>query len=202
MAKAVNLQAKVVTGWSKGYGFKIGQTFEGKRTDHAWSAVKLGDKWALLDCCWAAGHLRGRQFQKKLNEHYFLTPPAAFIFDHLPEDTGNQYLKPILSQKEFSKLVKVNAAFWRCGLSLMSHKEAIIVARKGKNIQITLGGALKAGILTNYEGMSGRPPVSVSGDVFTISWAPKNTGKLTVFAKLNSESGSYWGALEYLVNVK
>jgi hypothetical protein len=34
-----------LSGHSKGFGFKPGQSFEGKATDHAWNAIRLKQKW-------------------------------------------------------------------------------------------------------------------------------------------------------------
>lgn len=43
-----------LSGYSKGYGYKIGQTFQGN-SDHAWNAVYLDGRWHLLDSTWGSG---------------------------------------------------------------------------------------------------------------------------------------------------
>ena len=43
-----------LSGYSKGYGYKMGQTFTGD-SDHAWNAVYLDGRWHLLDSTWGSG---------------------------------------------------------------------------------------------------------------------------------------------------
>ena len=55
---------------------------------HAWNAVNVAGSWRLLDCTFGAGKTNpdGLEFQKQLNEHFFLTDPDEFIFTHFPSD--------------------------------------------------------------------------------------------------------------------
>ena len=42
----------------------------------------------MLDCTFGAGKTNpdGLEFQKQLNEHFFLTDPDEFIYTHFPYD--------------------------------------------------------------------------------------------------------------------
>ena len=44
--------------------------------------------WRLVDCTWGAGQFNPttQNFEKKLNEHFFLTDPQELIFTHFPYD--------------------------------------------------------------------------------------------------------------------
>ena len=55
---------------------------------HAWNAVHVAGSWRLLDCTFVAGKTNpdGREFQKQINEHFFLTDPDEFIYTHFPYD--------------------------------------------------------------------------------------------------------------------
>ena len=46
MGEYLNIKVEVIPGYSKGYGFKAGDTFE--KTNHAWNAVLINNKWSLL----------------------------------------------------------------------------------------------------------------------------------------------------------
>lgn len=48
------IQCMKLSGYSKGYGYKMGQTFTGD-SDHAWNAVYLDGRWHLLDSTWGSG---------------------------------------------------------------------------------------------------------------------------------------------------
>ncbi|CAJ0964083.1 unnamed protein product [Ranitomeya imitator] len=98
------LQCKYVKGYSKGAGYKIGQKFSGG-SDHAWNMICLKGRWHLLDSTWGAGGLGDSTFTFKYNEIYFLTHPAIFIMDHLPEDPDCQLLETCLSHKQFENNV-------------------------------------------------------------------------------------------------
>ena len=68
-----------------------GREYTGAAKDdppHAWNAVHVAGSWRLLDCTFGAGKTNpdGLEFQKQLNEHFFLTDPDEFIFTHFPSD--------------------------------------------------------------------------------------------------------------------
>lgn len=106
MAKIAGLEATIVRGYSKGFGYYVGKKFD--RTDHAWNAVKLEDTWQLLDATWGAGIVTNEiKFEKKFKDYYFCTPPELFIFDHLPEDPKWQLLEKPLSKEQFARLATI-----------------------------------------------------------------------------------------------
>lgn len=74
LAEAAGLEAGILIGWCKGYGFTIGvfdETFL-----HAWNAVKINNQWRLVDTTWGAGYIEGHSFIPRFTEYYFLTPPG------------------------------------------------------------------------------------------------------------------------------
>ena len=93
MCQHVGLQVKCVSGWAKGYSYKIGSTFSCRPPDHMWNTVLLNGRWWLLDPTWGAGHIdTNKTFVKRYNEYFFLTDPKTFIYDHFPEDAEWQLL--------------------------------------------------------------------------------------------------------------
>lgn len=75
------IQCEVVPGRSK-------DIFDDKLGLHAWNAVKIQNKWHLLDATWASGSFTygSDTFIKKLNNFYYLTPPEKMFVNHLPND--------------------------------------------------------------------------------------------------------------------
>ena len=137
LGTAMGLQVQVVSGWSKGYGYTSGQRFNGP-TNHAWNAVRIGGEWRLMDPTWGAGYLDQRsQFVRRFQEHYFLTAPDAFVFDHLPQDSRWQLLERPISSAEYEDLVYLRPMFFLAGFGIGSNPHARLTA--AGRTTVTLG---------------------------------------------------------------
>ncbi|TMU57435.1 transglutaminase domain-containing protein [Flagellimonas algicola] len=82
--------------------------------NHSWNAVKLNNKWKLMDPTWAAGFVDEvkQVFVRRFNDHYFDTDPKAFIKEHFPEKKRWQLLKqPITLNSFFSAPIFLPAYF-------------------------------------------------------------------------------------------
>ena len=112
---AAGLEVELVPGHVKGRGYTIGKALKGAG-DHLWNAVRLDGKWHLLDVTWGAGVVRGEGFHQEFQPHYFLTPPALFALDHLPDDPGWQLLEPPVSRKVFQELPIYKPPYFTLGL--------------------------------------------------------------------------------------
>lgn len=87
------------------------------RTNHAWNAVKINNKWYLIDATWGSGGINAgnNTYGAELNMNCFLTEPTLLIIDHLPEDKKWQLLNRPISLNQFQskawndrRLVKLN----------------------------------------------------------------------------------------------
>jgi transglutaminase/protease-like cytokinesis protein 3 len=126
LAEAAGLEAEIVHGHAKGTGPQAAISADGLLT-HDWNAVKIDGRWALLDCTWGAGRLNERkQFVKRFTDHYFLTPPELFIYDHLPLEDRWQLLQRPVTKSEFMARAWVQSAFFEHGLRLVSHEQSRI----------------------------------------------------------------------------
>lgn len=56
--------------------------------NHWWNAVKLNDKWCLVDVALGSGSIdiKSEKFIRAYNEAYFLTLPDLFVLNHFPRD--------------------------------------------------------------------------------------------------------------------
>jgi hypothetical protein len=137
LGSAMGLRVAVIRGWSKGYGYTPGLAFSGE-TNHAWNAVSIDGQWRLLDATWGAGHLNEQlQFVRQQQDHYFLTRPDAFVYDHLPSDPKWQLLERPLSGQEYGELAYLRPGFFRAGLAVRSHPTTRI-ASDGR-VRVTFG---------------------------------------------------------------
>jgi len=127
------LLCKTLTGYAKGAEYKPGMKFSGTQGQHSWNAVKVNGTWQLVDCHWAARRVVGKKLEitsdnvrYELDEYYFMPAPTQLIFTHFPEDPNWQLLEQIISVEEFQNLVPVKPAFFKYGLELDSHTDAVI----------------------------------------------------------------------------
>ncbi|NXF81861.1 KY peptidase, partial [Sclerurus mexicanus] len=204
MCSVAGVQCKQLSGHSKGYGYKIGQTFTGK-SDHTWNAVYLEGRWHLLDSTWGSGSVDDSftKFTYRYNEFYFLTHPALFIKDHFPDNSNWQLLKPTLTLKEFESNMRQSSTFYTLGL-LATHPDTPIIhtvngkasvsvdCRPGTLFTFKLNGTKKHGLMAlKKQGME--------LDIY-----PQTTGShtLDIFAKPSKAEAlgdAYECVLEYIV---
>lgn len=64
---------------------------------HAWNAVRVKNKWWMLDCTWADDG-------SSVDEHWFLIAPEQMIHSHCADDTTKQFLAKAVTEKEFLNL--------------------------------------------------------------------------------------------------
>jgi len=100
MCTKLNLECRMITGYSKGAGYKNGQTFSW--SDHAWNLVKLDSAWYLVDVTWGSGGLKGHKFKPSYSASYFEVNPQNFVVKHLPQTPMWQLLENPVSLKTFT----------------------------------------------------------------------------------------------------
>ena len=105
------LESKVVTGYSKGYGYTEGYPIE--EPDHAWNIVFIDDVFYPLDATWGAGagetNKKGKLVSTKgFDEQWFLMQPEHAIFTHYPENPLELHkLIPTISLQDFEHLPNI-----------------------------------------------------------------------------------------------
>lgn len=99
------IKCEVINGYSKQSNYDEKYL---NKTNHAWNAVKISDKWEFIDVTWGAGGCsedsNGKLiFKKSLCVRYLLDNPEDFILEHFPENSEWQLLeKPITMNYFFS----------------------------------------------------------------------------------------------------
>ncbi len=203
LARACGLQAEVIGGYSKGYRYRAGAPLP-LQPDHAWNAVMIGGRWRLVDCTWGAGYLdESGRFRCFLNDHYFLTPPEEFIYDHFPEEPRWQLLDRPLSREQYQELLMVRPGFFRYGLRAISHRQARVVLDGAGEISLEVpeAVALLARLYSGEAEAAGSPVFVRRGTGATVLVSPpaKGTYRLRLFAKNRDENGPYEWVAEYIV---
>lgn len=94
MCKAAGLRVKKIQGFAKGYEYRPGYQFTpGEDITHNWNAVYILGSWRFVDSTWGTGYTdHSGKFQRRINEHFFLTDPEILIWSHFPfEEVEDNY---------------------------------------------------------------------------------------------------------------
>ncbi|MEQ1567530.1 MAG: transglutaminase domain-containing protein [Myxococcota bacterium] len=123
-------------------------------SSHAWNAVKIDGKWALLDVTWDAGSLRDEdgRYEARYRTDYLFAPPAVFRGDHLPEHDAWQLHPTPLSRGEFIRQPMVTPSFHAAGLVLVAPDRPQVDARGSVEVQLRNEG--RRSLIANLGGQS------------------------------------------------
>ncbi|WP_242204174.1 transglutaminase domain-containing protein [Aestuariivivens insulae] len=85
LSSLVGITCQVIDGYSRTVNTNL---HELEIPNHSWNAVKLNDKWYLVDATLASGFyfINEAQFVKDYNDGYFLAAPQLFAKNHYPLD--------------------------------------------------------------------------------------------------------------------
>lgn len=83
MAILVDIKCEIIDGYNRATTRNVGKV---DFPNHSWNAVKLNDKWYLVDATMASGYfdIDNNRFVKDYNDGYFLTNPNLFIKRNYP----------------------------------------------------------------------------------------------------------------------
>ncbi len=113
------IQCEVVSGYAR-TGLSVKRS--GFNPNHKWNVVKIDSSWNLIDVTWASGYISQGEFVQRYDAFYYLTPPQAFIKDHLPEDLKWTLLTDPPVAKEFKQSPFIYNAFSQ--YDIVSYKPA------------------------------------------------------------------------------
>lgn len=97
LATHAGLEAMVVSGHGKGFGFQElapGSALPPFKGNHAWNVVKIDNgQWKLLDACWGAGVVQGarQSYVKQFNPAMFTETNDEFGMRHFPSNRNQFY---------------------------------------------------------------------------------------------------------------
>ena len=203
LAGEAELEAVEIRGYGKGYSYRPGQKFSGPY-NHAWNAVKINGSWHLMDPTWGAGYLgRDGRYHRFFDDHYFMTPPDEFVFDHLPEEEGWQLLDRPLSQAQYEDLVYVESDLFNLGLNLIE-RNGSISAEGEVNLSVYAPDdvVMMAGLELDSEVFEGRTLCQRDGENFEIRARLPQAGSyaLRAYAKKKDDPGVYKSVMQYNIN--
>jgi hypothetical protein len=179
-------------------------------SNHAWNGVKINGSWYLIDSTWGAGYVSGdKKYVQRFDDHFFMTPPFQFIYDHFPEDARWQLLVVPVSKQVFENLVYLEPDFFNLGLKL-SKRNGTISA--DKQINVSIYAPQDVLMMAGLEYVDSRASTRAKLDGYTFcqrdgerydiyaQFPEAGSYILKAYAKQKDEPGEYNSVLEYRID--
>ncbi|KAJ6669235.1 hypothetical protein lerEdw1_008044 [Lerista edwardsae] len=202
MCSLAGVQSMNLSGYSKGHGYRTGQTFTGEY-DHAWNAVYLDGRWHLVDSTWGSGSINDcfSKFTFRYNEFYFLTHPALFINNHFPDNSNWQLLKSAVTLKQFESNMLYKSDFYKIGL-LAAHPETPIIRTVNGKVTVAVESRSPMLFMFELKGAQEYSLMTLKRNGMNLELYPQKTGshKLQIYAKASKSSEEVYNCvLEYIL---
>ena len=181
----LDIKAAVIKGYVRSNSNEIGKPE--RNSNHAWNAVKLNNKWLILDATWAAGYEFNGKWVKKFNNYFYNIPKEKIFKTHFPEESiwvlrfGRITLEDFYKQPIYGEQLLASKA------ELISPKNGIITIEKGKNIELKFKNLEAASlVIYNFKGnrYAKKPLIKTEGNITTLSIVnPTANSELYVYIK-------------------
>ena len=135
LADNIDLITENIKGYVKGANFEsdLKKSEIRLNSNHEYNAVKLNNKWYLIDSTWGAGYVISDGFKKYYKPYYFCTPPELLINSHYPLNENWQLLENPLNFKQFLSKLSFEPRFFADGFYKVEPNKAINNCSIGKN---------------------------------------------------------------------
>jgi len=222
----MGLEIKKVSGYSKGYGYTVGDHFV--ETTHAWNLIKIAGEWRVFDATWGQGNgsnVNGKLVSKKqFNEYWFNVDPYEAIFTHLPEHSSFQKVSPTIDLATYEKLPYVREQYFGLGFDgSTAFKDALANKRlqfpkcysHDSHIEIRKAPPYSLMSFDNTHRFEVYAPraykmalidskgkwsyLEREDGVFRIDFKPENEGQLNLHVSFDKDGRSFSGLLQYEV---
>lgn len=130
----LNIESAVLTGHVRNNSREIG--IVPSSTNHAWNAVKIDEKWLILDATWAAGYENNGNWIRDFNDYFFDMPKDKIFKSHFPSETIWVLRFGRMTLEEFYNQPIYSPSFLHLKATLISPSTGIIKRKSSENIEI------------------------------------------------------------------
>jgi hypothetical protein len=137
LAALSGIECEIVNGYSRSPSSQIGELGV---ANHSWNAVKLNNKWYLVDATLASGffNVDENKFVKNYNDGYFLASSEQFSKSHFPLDSKWLFLDEAIDSNQFVNGPMVYGSSFKYGVVPMSPNTLQIEVLKNETIPFQL----------------------------------------------------------------
>lgn len=166
----LGLESEVIKGNVRNLPQEIGKP--ANTTNHAWNAVKLNNKWIILDATWAAGYEYSGRWIREFNPYFFNIPKEKILKTHFPEDSLWVLRFGRISLQEFYNQPIFGHSFLSSKAELISPNKGIITINSSKKIELKFKNlAANTLIYYTFKGMkyAQKPIITVENKMTTLT---------------------------------
>lgn len=171
----LGIEAIVLTGYVRNTAYEIDRV--SNSTNHAWNAVKVDDKWMIIDATWASGSVLNGKWQKKFTDYYFDIDYDKVGYTHYTDDRKWSILLKQGSLADFYRQPIYGREFLENDLEVVAPNNGIITVNNNSAITIQIknlkpGSQMYYGIMGNQ--YSKKPTVRFNNAIATVTIANPN----------------------------
>ncbi|MCH2216888.1 MAG: transglutaminase [Flavobacteriales bacterium] len=183
LADLLGIESQVVKGYTRNSAQDIGKV--PPAPNHAWNAVKINQKWMMLDPTWAAGYLSYGRWIKNFNASFFDINPQKIKRTHYPSDRIWQILFNYHSLVSFYNQPIYSPLLFKSDVELISPTKGTIEINRSEKVILKFKKLLKRDLIFyNYLGerLPQQAEISYEGTTATVSLEnPQRNCELHVF---------------------
>lgn len=116
-------------------------------SSHAWNAVRVEQRWFLLDVTWDSEHAARKHGVR--GTEYLFTPPSVFGMDHFPKEERWQLLDDPLTRGEFIRQPILTPRFYAQRLTLVDPRRSHLDVQG--RVQVRLANPSRKYLLASVE---------------------------------------------------
>jgi hypothetical protein len=136
MCTLAGIPCEDISGYGRGYSYVSGRNANVGEENHAWNAVRIDERWFLVDVTWDAGYVGEQAFRKEYRTTYLFMEPRYFVFTHLPSESRWQLLRKPLTSEQFDKLPYLHGTFFDHDMRLLTRLARVTPA--GGSVQFSI----------------------------------------------------------------
>lgn len=173
----LNIENEVIKGYIRNSSRDINKPQQ--RSNHAWNAVKLNNKWQYIDATWAAGAVVNKRWQPIFNAYYYNIPIKNYFKTHFPEDKLWQLRVGRISLTDFYNQPIYSRTALNSVVEIVSPKKGVLPVNNN-TINIELKNLNdKSNVMCGFKGhrFAVKPTIERRGNITKITITPPNRSK-------------------------
>ncbi|SNR16709.1 transglutaminase domain-containing protein [Tenacibaculum jejuense] len=134
----MHIKNELVYGFTKSSGYTIGAIPKAK--NHVWNAVKINDKWIMIDATYGTGFIYNNIWKREFQERFFNADREMLCKTHFPSKTKWQRFLNQKELKDFCQDPIIKNAYHKHNIDVIEPKIGVIQSGKKGPIKLKIKG--------------------------------------------------------------